>query len=1036
MAQAALHDLEHRQLADPALTISAVPPHSELLDQLHIQESTFRYALLTAMLHDLVETMAWVQRGLEFVEEERTNLHRHSDELTQALTSLYEQQEETLQRIRDFTSSVTNATISAPIPDTHSMHQVTDDAADKALEKLQRSAVSRQRRAMITQATLQPEAEQDAFIAEVEQWLSELDSIEHPTRAARRLRHMILWRACVNLFSKNKIPLEDTWNADTIRKYALFYIPFVFGHTDSLPSRRSLKASTVNGWNKSLIENIARYATNPDGSRAGMTLLTHENLFQKLREVLINLIRKKDLDRNLNPKHYYGRAEVHLIIKEILSAPQSDRRHGLQLVLTCGHIQIFRLPDRFGFRMSVHIDQLKGSLDTVESQELHFILLSVLTAANLPFDPTVWFLVFLYVRGALDVKDFEELFLTGPDAPAEIKIKPEFRDIPLFVQVANGQYTKSPLSARAIGQLFAYWAMKAGLPSGGLTTLRRDFGNYFNKILGARIAQDLLNHAIEGIFRRHYSRNVANINVVHLRLGEVASAGEAFPGEELQKALGAHSYFECAVEALVVKTREITERDPTVPDPHKTAHPALDMEAVRLAKAEAKLNPNYVMAETAWDAALDNIFSFFSWQETDATKKIRKGHQTLQTRFAHNIGIGKKLLDAAADPNEPICLKPDVDVNALKIKIEELKVLKETYNSAKSKSRKYAKGLAQRAATRAIGSTSASGTTGERSAALEALQRDSSILDAATVASAAGPPMPNAKAGPSQQTSTAQKDAQEAPVFTHTDYISTMTALESDPGILKSLVVPDLLDVDTADEDPSTFPHELLDDSLPPGESDEHVDPANIIAIDPQESEEQCIFGVIDIDGMRKSIMRWVYQPILDYDAEQALLKTLKNTSVDPTTGDTTDAPKFAQKRQWNNHTLRVHSEWAVLLPAKPDAHELFRCPAGDYSSPIRDEVMHHLTSDICSLKHVHRKMLSAYHESMLTRYKHPIDLDRARTALNSLASGGSGQPPVNDPNHKLACVLALLSPSERAELDSTSQAEISLVETCLAQFM
>lgn len=63
--------------------------------------------------------------------------------------------------------------------------------------------------------------------------------------------------------------------------------------------------------------------------------------------------------------------------------------------------------------------------------------------------------------------------------------------------------------------------------------LRRDAGNMFALQLGTEAAKDIMNHATDGVFRRHYSKNTENFDLVGIRNGEVAGANESFPRQVL-----------------------------------------------------------------------------------------------------------------------------------------------------------------------------------------------------------------------------------------------------------------------------------------------------------------------------------------------------------------------------------------------------------------------------------------------------------------------------------------------------------------------
>lgn len=84
-----------------------------------------------------------------------------------------------------------------------------------------------------------------------------------------------------------------------------------------------------------------------------------------------------------------------------------------------------------------------------------------------------------------------------------------------------------PMMASNLGQGCANIARNAGLYAGHMTCFRREAGNLFGILLGKEMGALLLGHAQEhAVYDTHYSRNVANLPVVPLVLGEIRDVND------------------------------------------------------------------------------------------------------------------------------------------------------------------------------------------------------------------------------------------------------------------------------------------------------------------------------------------------------------------------------------------------------------------------------------------------------------------------------------------------------------------------------
>ncbi|TFK40886.1 hypothetical protein BDQ12DRAFT_412280 [Crucibulum laeve] len=315
-----------------------------------------------------------------------------------------------------------------------------------------------------------------------------------------------------------------------------------------------------------------------------MGLLTKGGLFQQLKDQVAQLTVDYNLDRKYNPKYYFGREQLQIMFTEMLNAsgrlailhqiermlftfymtarPSSLgpvheiwRKRGYGVCLK--HVRVCVL-GYMNFRITVHLDEFKGAISGVSADEQRFVLEGVLYMHNLLFDPTIYMVAMLYGRNAFQ-KKYKSINDLCNDNQAELVIDSSMLQEPLFPEIAPGGSHREfitplrPALAQAATKSVAYWAQKAGLPCTGVTALRRDAGNMYGLQLGTDKAQDIMNHvgSDRRIFSTHYDRGTANVDVVHIRLGERPGTKENNAGEMLEESARTHSFMDIVVECLL-----------------------------------------------------------------------------------------------------------------------------------------------------------------------------------------------------------------------------------------------------------------------------------------------------------------------------------------------------------------------------------------------------------------------------------------------------------------------------------------------------
>ncbi|KAJ7605749.1 hypothetical protein DFH06DRAFT_1348471 [Mycena polygramma] len=244
--------------------------------------------------------------------------------------------------------------------------------------------------------------EREAFLAEAEDFLANMQATRSPVCEAARKCHEVLWTMFVR-FLKPNLSKENVWYLATVKECTPKYILWVFKKTSPRIGKKTLKASTIAYWNKRLVENIARFTWDPVNERkAGMGALTYGGLFHELHEIIINVINNFKLDRNQDEKLFYDRMHIQLVIEEILAAGYHAQRAGIQTITRTLFTMYGTLwPSSLGPRTEFLRTLDRGTLNTVQASEQFLKLQSVLNSSNILFDPTLWILELLLLRGAL-----------------------------------------------------------------------------------------------------------------------------------------------------------------------------------------------------------------------------------------------------------------------------------------------------------------------------------------------------------------------------------------------------------------------------------------------------------------------------------------------------------------------------------------------------------------------------------------------------------------------------------------------------------
>ncbi|KAF7330529.1 hypothetical protein MVEN_02492500 [Mycena venus] len=414
---------------------------------------------------------------------------------------------------------------------------------DSVVEKGKKRTLNLQQKlqATIADPTMNPAT---ALIDDAEEWKKSMADLESPLTSKARERTLANWAGFIGLV-KPDLSTNDYWLRDIVKEQAVNFLYSLVKTTDPLPNKQSIKARTLTWWTGLFLYSIVTYTRDNRWKKCGITLLVTDGLYHEIKKAVIHLVHTFKLDRYADKRIYFNRFELGMIIDACLQASLHQPILEDLTILCLGPLQweiIFRLR------------HFKTAITSAEGQEQTFHITGALRAHNALFDLTVVFMAHLWMLNAFKTKYAtpQDLF---NDTSAKLDLDPAMLHEPIFRKASQGgrEFEHPPQAAmsRSFYDSFRYWAHQAGLPRAGVGALRRDTGNTYALQMGQKMAKDILNHHVLGVFRRSYSRNMENLRLVGVRLGEVSGTKETVPGEKLKENLERNMFTSYAVEALV-----------------------------------------------------------------------------------------------------------------------------------------------------------------------------------------------------------------------------------------------------------------------------------------------------------------------------------------------------------------------------------------------------------------------------------------------------------------------------------------------------
>ncbi|KIJ95156.1 hypothetical protein K443DRAFT_11605 [Laccaria amethystina LaAM-08-1] len=266
------------------------------------------------------------------------------------------------------------------------------------------------------------------LLENVEVWLTTVQSHASPSSQKKRRAMEYRWEMYVNTMEPG-ISGERIWHSDVILKYGQKFLPNHIAHGSK--GRKSIKASTLQEYMMLFSWCIARNSRDPETAVVnGISLLTKKGMLNMLNDQLHHLIRTSNLDRHQDEKVYFGRYEIKLMIEVGLRKSATSGRmiaiRSFCILLTCFYtsvrpgslgftfneylrdgkfpilddIQVFCI-SKMTFKVKLAIKNFKGFNTTVEGQTREYWLTPIQNWENVTFDAAFWYVLYLFLRGAL-----------------------------------------------------------------------------------------------------------------------------------------------------------------------------------------------------------------------------------------------------------------------------------------------------------------------------------------------------------------------------------------------------------------------------------------------------------------------------------------------------------------------------------------------------------------------------------------------------------------------------------------------------------
>ncbi|KAH6917891.1 hypothetical protein BKA70DRAFT_1213926 [Coprinopsis sp. MPI-PUGE-AT-0042] len=407
-----------------------------------------------------------------------------------------------------------------------------------------------------------------------------------------RKRIKLDWESFVRIVGK--ITPGREWTTTTVIQHSTGF------WTTSIEIKRgrdnwNVSAVTLNGWRKIFFGLLGRYMQDPETGMLVDKFHPHRrDVFDTVLNGVHTVCREFKLVRHIKAKIYFGFCEISILITCSLESTIDDgpRRlghiqnitswlftasftlrpssmgYGSQRSLEGGqyimleHLTFERIGPT-GVKTLVKVLNFKHSINTIVGDSRDYPIDPVLHAGNMQFDLSVYLMVMLFSLGVMDThhKTYSAAVLDKDWVP---RIKTDCKKLPLFRALAPSARgfiePVEPAHAHHFTDSIREACAAAGLPTVGMTALRRDAANDYCKKLGKATAQVLMHHSnsTNKVINNHYLRGPVDEPLINLRLNEVNAQGEQ-SDPNAPRDLGPMVLFSAALQHMMkdfVKSKE------------------------------------------------------------------------------------------------------------------------------------------------------------------------------------------------------------------------------------------------------------------------------------------------------------------------------------------------------------------------------------------------------------------------------------------------------------------------------------------------
>ncbi|KAL0576135.1 hypothetical protein V5O48_005853 [Marasmius crinis-equi] len=358
------------------------------------------------------------------------------------------------------------------------------------------------------------------------------------------------WNLLVN-WLRPKFPRYSYWDLQVVERFMEIFMTFLVDTMQPRPGKDTVKARTLLNYLSLYISLVVERTWDPiSHKRCGMQLLLKTDGVTRLKYQVVRLIQERKLDRISDPKLFYGREELAMLINGAFS-----RSHASTWIIKIGdvlriivgfylcarpgsmgaaykeyaangnymkirHVRIIKVA-RGAWLADIDLESFKGYNQYVAKIQ-QWVLSPVAQSHNLLFCPGMWMVLWLFFRNAFKTK-FKELV---DDPSRQLELDPAMFDDPMFPKVKPGgrefMIPLEPATSHSISESVAALGSLVGLPRVGMYPVRRESSTMFMLLVSETAASQALAHRLGNVFNNVYSRGTAMYDSTSIMMSEDA----------------------------------------------------------------------------------------------------------------------------------------------------------------------------------------------------------------------------------------------------------------------------------------------------------------------------------------------------------------------------------------------------------------------------------------------------------------------------------------------------------------------------------